>query len=112
MTTTDRWHHATHNAMRAANIIPGYCSFGIYLKGQQTEEQPPTPVAYAYDLTGLFRHTTWPLHRRRPAKRLLNLELLQNYGAGMWLGHNKAEEGTEAAVASQVCVRECERVRD
>lgn len=34
--------------------------------------------------------------------RLLNLELLQNYGASMWLGHNKAEEGTEAAVASQV----------
>ncbi|CAN0333262.1 unnamed protein product [Pylaiella littoralis] len=33
--------------------------------------------------------------------RLLNLELLQNYGASMWLGHNKAEEGTEAAVASQ-----------
>lgn len=35
--------------------------------------------------------------------RLLNLELLQNYGASMWLGHNKSEEGTEAAVASQVC---------
>lgn len=33
---------------------------------------------------------------------MLNLELLQNYGASMWLGHNKAEEGTESAVASQV----------
>lgn len=37
-----------------------------------------------------------------PMSRLLNLELLQNYGASMWLGHNKAEERTEAAVASQV----------
>ncbi|CAN0471468.1 unnamed protein product [Ascophyllum nodosum] len=33
--------------------------------------------------------------------RLLNLELLQNYGASMWLGDNKAEEGTEAAIAAQ-----------
>ncbi|CAM9518026.1 unnamed protein product [Ectocarpus sp. 12 AP-2014] len=44
--------------------------------------------------------------------RLLNLELLQNYGASMWLGHNKAEEGTEAAVASQAkrAREEAERV--
>ncbi|CAM9168000.1 unnamed protein product, partial [Hapterophycus canaliculatus] len=33
--------------------------------------------------------------------RLLNLELLQNYGADMWLSHNKAEQGTVAAVESQ-----------
>ncbi|CAN0374949.1 unnamed protein product [Discosporangium mesarthrocarpum] len=34
--------------------------------------------------------------------RLLNLELLQNYGSNVWLEHNKATEGMEAVLTAQV----------
>lgn len=59
---------------------------------------PCLPVSYSY--FACFRWIGYIFHRETTS--LLNLELLQNYGASMWLGHNKAEEGTEAAVASQV----------
>ncbi|CAM9431980.1 unnamed protein product, partial [Choristocarpus tenellus] len=34
--------------------------------------------------------------------RLLNLELLQNYGASLWLRHNKAAEEMEGVLVNQV----------
>lgn len=34
--------------------------------------------------------------------RMLNLELLQNYGASVWLAHNKVVEGMETALTAKV----------
>lgn len=71
---------------------------------------PTRVVAYSFVFlqSRIMSHVFVPT---QCANRLLNLELLQNYGASMWLGHNKAEEGTEAAVASQVCVCVCSQTR-